>query len=110
MYKDDCVFCQIAQKKSKADIAYEDDSIVVFSSINPAADVHYLITPKSHVETFMDLSDEVFLRMKAVAQKIITEKDLKKAYKLIFNGGRFQAIGHVHWHLLAGKFKEGIQT
>lgn len=110
MYKDDCIFCQIAQKKSKADIKFEDGDVVVFSNINPAADTHLLIIPKKHIETYLDLDNEILGKMHGVAQKIIKEGGLGSAYKLLFNGGDYQAVSHVHWHLMAGKMKEGIKT
>jgi len=110
MQNKNCVFCQIAKKESPAKIEYEDQYVLVFQNINPAADVHLLIIPKKHIETFLDLDNESMTQIKSVAQKIIKNKNLGSAYKLLFNGGKYQAIEHVHWHLLGGNLKKGVQT
>lgn len=108
--KNGCIFCQIAQKKSKADIKFENDDVMIFSNINPAADTHLLVIPKKHIETFLELDSEMLIKMHESVQKIIEDIHLENAYKLLFNGGRYQAVPHVHWHLMAGKMKKGIKT
>ena len=38
----DCLFCKIANKEIPSEFLYEDDEVVVFKDINPAAPVHLL--------------------------------------------------------------------
>ena len=48
--KKDCVFCKIAVKEQESRIIYEDEKTVVFPDIRPAANHHYLVIPKEHME------------------------------------------------------------
>jgi histidine triad (HIT) family protein len=99
----DCIFCKIVNKESPAEIVFEDEGVVAFKNINPVAETHFLITPKAHVDKFMDASGEAFAKMVDAAQQVIKKNNLGEAYKLVINGGKYQAVPHLHWHLLAGK-------
>ena len=46
---DNCIFCKIAAKQIPSEIVYEDDDLIAFHDINPAAPVHFLIIPKQHI-------------------------------------------------------------
>lgn len=48
---EECVFCQIVSRKHKdaQTIIYEDDTIVIFPDIRPAAVGHYQIVTKKHI-------------------------------------------------------------
>lgn len=105
----DCIFCKIAEHKAPANIEMETDSVVAFTSISPAAEIHLIIIPKEHIDTFSDLEEqhkEILMQMAKVAQKLIESKNIANAYKLVFNGGKYQSIKHIHWHLLAGKLED----
>lgn len=101
----DCVFCKIVNNGIPRNLVYEDSNVVVFNSYKPAAEFHLLIVPKKHISNFMELDDTI-LSMTHVAQKIITDKNISGGYKMIFNGGKYQEVPHVHWHLLAGKIED----
>ena len=42
---ENCLFCKIAAKQVPASVVYEDDELLAFKDINPAAPVHLLIIP-----------------------------------------------------------------
>jgi histidine triad (HIT) family protein len=44
---DNCIFCKIVAKQIPSTIVYEDESLLAFKDIHPAAPVHLLIIPKS---------------------------------------------------------------
>ncbi|MBX9868902.1 MAG: HIT domain-containing protein, partial [Burkholderiaceae bacterium] len=46
---DNCIFCKIVAKQIPASLVYEDDELLAFNDIRPAAPVHFLIIPKLHV-------------------------------------------------------------
>lgn len=102
---ENCVFCKIINGDIKVDFIYQDDDCVVFSSNAPVAEHHLLVIPKKHTVNFMELDAEI-LPMTKIAQKMIKQLNLESGYKMIFNGGKYQEVMHVHWHILAGKFKE----
>ncbi len=101
----DCVFCKIIKEETKNIFLYQDLDFVVFNSNALAAEHHLLIVPKNHINSFMELSNEI-LGMTKVAQKMVKDLNLSDGYKMIFNGGKYQEVPHVHWHLLAEKLEE----
>ncbi|SRR5258708_5981055 len=104
-----CIFCKIASHESESKIELENESIIAFNSISPAAEVHILIVPKKHIESFEDMAQDemnVLPEMAKAAQKLIEMKNIQKGYKLVFNGGQYQSVKHMHWHLLGGKFED----
>lgn len=106
---DDCIFCKIINGKMDASVELETDSVIAFKSIDPASDVHILIAPKKHIKSFENIVSEdkdLLSEMVEVAQSLIKKNNTSGGYKLIFNGGKFQSISHLHWHLLGGKLKE----
>ncbi len=55
---ENCPFCKIVERRLPADIIYENDRILVFRDINPAAPVHFLIVPKQHIPTLSDCHED----------------------------------------------------
>jgi histidine triad (HIT) family protein len=44
----DCIFCRIVGGEIPSRRIYEDEDLVVFHDIHPAAPVHLLMVPKEH--------------------------------------------------------------
>lgn len=103
-----CVFCDIVNKKIKADIIFEEESVLAFKDVHPLAPVHILIIPKKHIESVNDWAkdDAILAGKMIIAAKEIAEKAGigKSGYKLLFRVGRDggQEVGHIHLHLLGG--------
>ena len=55
---DNCIFCKIINKEIPSKIVYEDDKVIAFHDVNPAAPIHILVIPKKHIETLLDVSEE----------------------------------------------------
>jgi len=104
----DCVFCKIIAGEIPSAKVYEDDEILGFRDIAPAAPVHVLFIPKKH---FADLSqasedDQALLgRMLLVMDREAKKLGLADGYRIINNRGASagQTVGHFHLHLLGGK-------
>ena len=101
-----CIFCDIATGHSPAAVEYEDEQIIAFQDINPAAPVHILIIPKKHIASVAEANEvdiALFGRLIFIAKKLANERHLK-GYKLIFNVGKDggQVVFHVHLHLIGG--------
>lgn len=105
----ECLFCRIAAGTLPTEFVYEDEHVVAFRDINPAAPVHILVLPRAHIETVADLgSDEtgVMSRLTAAANRIAREAGVEAGgYRLIVNCGRDggQTVFHLHMHLLGGR-------
>ncbi len=104
-----CIFCDIANGKMKTDLLYEDDQVVAFKDINPKAPVHFLIIPKEHIATILDLEEknkQLLGHMYLVAKKLAKEYDIAEdGFRVVANcnedGG--QVVFHIHFHLLGGE-------
>ncbi len=109
MSREDCIFCQVADKTVTSELLYEDDDVVAFKDINPQAPSHILIIPKKHIDRLTNVDDEELItlgKMVNVAKKIAKENEFDKdGFRLLVNEGKNggQTIYHLHFHLLAGR-------
>lgn len=108
--QEDCIFCKIAQRDIPATLVYEDDTVIAFEDINPAAPVHILVIPRAHIANLMEITaanSRVIEHIVAtVAPQIVKARGLEeKGFRLVLNtkedGG--QTVGHLHFHILGGR-------
>ena len=114
---DNCIFCKIVAKQIPAAIVYEDDDVLAFKDINPAAPVHLLVIPKVHVATLSDCTDEhaaLLGKMLALAPKLAEQNGIavktdadgrpSGGFKTLINAGPDggQEVYHLHLHMYGG--------
>lgn len=114
---ENCLFCKIAEKKIPSAIVYEDEDLLAFKDINPAAPVHLLVIPKKHFATLSDCSaNEAPLlgKMLALAPRLAEESGCAVGYdadgsptggfKTLINSGPNggQEVYHLHLHVIGG--------
>lgn len=106
---DDCIFCNIIKGEIPSEKVYEDDEVLAFKDINPAAPIHILVVPKKHIESLLKLEDDDY-ELVGKIQKVINKlaKDLnieQEGFRVIVNCGKDagQEVMHLHYHLLAGR-------
>lgn len=82
----------------------ETGRVIAFEHPSPAWEVHILIVPKVAVGGLEALGEdggallgEVF----GVVQQVVTNLGLEK-YRVIVNGGEYQEVKQLHFHLVAG--------
>ena len=84
----------------------ETETLLAFHHPSPAYPVHVLIVPKRACASLLDLrpGDADFLRdLVAVVQSLVLELGLEpKGYRLVANGGEFQDVKQLHFHLISG--------
>ncbi|MBI4037818.1 HIT domain-containing protein [Candidatus Curtissbacteria bacterium] len=105
MTNKDCIFCKIVSGEVRSNIVYEAKRVIAFPDINPIAATHILIVPKKHIESavgFQKADTEDVMALFGAAKKLVDKNSLD-AYRLAFNGGKFQHVPHLHMHLVAGK-------
>ena len=103
----DCIFCKIVRGEIPSRKAYEDDEVLAFHDIQPAAPVHLLVVPKRHIASLADAgeADAALLgRMMALTGRLARENGSPDGYRTIVNTGRIgrQDVMHVHVHVLGG--------
>ena len=55
---EDCLFCKIVKGEIPSEKVYEDDDILAFNDINPAAPVHILVIPKKHINNLLEVNSD----------------------------------------------------
>lgn len=111
----DCIFCKIAEGKIPSKKVYENEDIIAFEDIHPAAPVHVLIVPKMHIESLEALNRdnvEIVGKIHMAIQEVTNIKKINKdGYRVIVNCGKNggQTVPHLHYHVLGGMvFNEKI--
>ena len=107
---EDCIFCRIINKKIGAEIVDERPGALAFRDINPQAPIHVLVVPKEHIPTLKELDEnrcsvlaDIFGLINDIA---VAEGVAQRGYRVVVNTGEEagQEVGHLHFHLLAGRF------
>ncbi|MCB5196522.1 histidine triad nucleotide-binding protein [Deefgea salmonis] len=101
----DCLFCKIVDKQIPAKIIFEDDDVIAFNDIRPAAPVHFLVIPKRHIDSLLACTeqDQVLLgQLLARVPQIAREQGLQAGFKTAINTGEAggQEVYHLHLHVL----------
>ena len=85
----------------------ETDTLVAFPHPSPAYPVHILLVPKKAIKSLTDLdnTDKAFLAdLFQTVQSLVEEMELENAgYRLIANGGKYQDVPQLHFHLVSGE-------
>ena len=106
---EDCVFCKIINGEIPSEKVYEDEEILAFKDINPAAPIHILVIPKKHIENLLEVKDEdnyligkIYNTINKIAKDLNIEKD---GFRVIVNCGKDsgQEVMHLHFHQLGGR-------
>jgi histidine triad (HIT) family protein len=102
-----CLFCRIARGEIPSRRVYEDDDLVVFHDIHPAAPVHLLITPRRHTDSLItaEPGDQALLgKMLLLAPRLAQEQGATDGFRLVVNNGPGggQEVPHLHIHVLGG--------
>ena len=70
---EDCVFCKIIKGEIPSTKVYEDDEILAFNDINPAAPIHILVIPKKHITSLAHMEKEDEIKMFSLQNEILKE-------------------------------------
>jgi histidine triad (HIT) family protein len=103
------LFQKVADREITGDIVYEDDLVVAFRDIRPAAPTHVLIVPRKPIPRINEASAEdqallghLLLKAAHVARQLGLDKD---GYRLVINNGAYagETVPHLHLHILGGR-------
>jgi len=105
----DCLFCKIIAGEIPSKKIYEDHEMLAFHDISPKAPVHFLVIPKKHIVSLMELES---VDAPLIGRLFNKAQELAKIEGCTENGGRFvvnskshggQTVDHLHIHFLGGR-------
>jgi histidine triad (HIT) family protein len=106
-----CLFCKIVAGDIPCKRVYEDDEVLAFHDIRPSAPVHFLIIPKTHIESLAHAQPEHALllsKMFLLAPKLAAEQGSRTGrdggFRVLTNTGSDggQEVFHLHLHVMGG--------
>jgi histidine triad (HIT) family protein len=97
---ENCIFCEIVERKARACRIYEDELSLGILDINPFSKGHCLIISKRHVPWWYDLTEEETKSLFSVA-RVISQK-IMKAFRpdFVCMYARGRRIPHTHIFLV----------
>ena len=92
-----------------ATVVNRAEGLIAIEDIAPKADVHLLVIPERHIETFRDitvLGEEEAKRMLDFVAATAKVAGLDEYRLMVFVGpGAGQTVFHLHWHILGGALR-----
>jgi histidine triad (HIT) family protein len=82
----------------------QTENLLAFYHPQPAYPVHILIVPRRAIagmHTLGPAERDLLLEVFQVVQSLVTELALQeRGYRLVVNGGPYQELPHLHFHLI----------
>jgi histidine triad (HIT) family protein len=84
----------------------ETDTLLAFHHPKPLYPIHILLVPRRPCQRLIDLSPadiDFMVDLFRAVRSLVAEFDLESTgYRLIANGGPYQEVPHLHFHLISG--------
>jgi histidine triad (HIT) family protein len=103
----DCLFCKIVRGEIPCRKVYEDDEVLAFHDIHPVAPVHFMLIPKQHLVSLMQVEGvhaALLGKMFLLVPRLAKEQGLDHGFRTVINTGRGggQEVFHFHIHVIGG--------
>jgi histidine triad (HIT) family protein len=105
----ECLFCNMASGKTPVEKLHEDEQVFAIRDIHPRAPVHFMVIPKEHIPSALDIDQEhgsLLAHMIQVANQVAEGEGIADTgYRLALNVGKYGGllIYHLHLHVLGGR-------
>ena len=107
-----CTFCDVVSGKITSVIVFEDEDCVGFLDHRPLFPGHCLLVPKKHVETLLDLPDELLTSLFSTA-KLLTASVQNACHAegsfVAINNKVSQSVPHLHIHIVPRRKGDGLK-
>lgn len=103
---EDCIFCRIIKGEIPASKVYEDDKMIAFHDVAPAAQIHILLLPKLHAENVLQTEPALLAHILGKLDQITEQAGIKESgFRVVINTGKDggQTVPHLHVHVIGGK-------
>lgn len=107
--KANCLFCRIVAGEVPSERVATTEAAYAFRDINPAAPVHVLVVPRTHIADAAAIEPE---HAEVVAELFTTARQVAESegiattgYRLVLNVGAdaLNTVEHLHLHVLGGR-------
>ena len=109
---DNCLFCRIVSGEVPATLVYVDKNAVAFLDHRPLFHGHTLLVPRDHVETLVDLPQELirpfFEAAQSLAQAVPFAMKAEGTF-VAMNNRVSQSVPHLHVHVVPRRRKDGLK-
>jgi histidine triad (HIT) family protein len=101
LQREDCLFCALFREGTHV---ARTDGFVAIDDVNPQADVHLLVIPERHVDSFREVGEfpegeaKRMLEFVAETARTVGLEDYRVQVNVGARAG--QTIFHLHWHVL----------
>jgi histidine triad (HIT) family protein len=105
----ECLFCDMGSGKAPVDKLHDDEQVFAIRDIHPRAPVHFMVIPKEHIPSVLDIGQEhgaLLAHMIQVANRVAEREGIADTgYRLALNVGKYGGllIYHLHMHVLGGR-------
>ena len=106
------IFCQIIAGDLDAAEVWRDDQVVAFLDHRPVFKGHVLVCPTRHIDTLLDLPDELMQPVLTVAQRIASAMGPALGADGTFvamNNVVSQSVPHLHIHVVPRSRGDGLR-
>ncbi|MGI8751629.1 MAG: histidine triad nucleotide-binding protein [Acidimicrobiales bacterium] len=105
----DCLFCKIVAGEVPSEEVASSELTYAFRDINPAAPVHVLVVPRTHIPDASEVGPQhgaILAEMLITAKGVADATEIgERGYRLVFNVGddALNTVSHLHLHVIGGK-------
>jgi len=103
------IFCKIIAGELPSTKVYEDDDVLAFRDLHPAAPTHILVIPKAHLTSLWEADEDdakILGTLMLRARDVAREQGLQEGgFRLVINNGAGagQTVFHLHLHVIGGR-------
>lgn len=101
-----CIFCKIVKGEIPNTTLFENENVLSFLDIMPAAKGHAIVIPKKHYQTLLDLPHEELKALAEAVQKVSAATMVAlpgvDGFNVLQSNHKVagQVIPHVHFHII----------
>ena len=108
----DCLFCRIVGGDAEAEVVLDEEHVVGFLDVRPVFKGHTLLVPRTHVDTLLDLPEELVVPLFTTTQRVAASMTSALGAQGTFvamNNVVSQSVPHLHVHVVPRTKGDGLR-
>ena len=109
---DGCLFCDIVSGEAVAEVVHQTAQTVTFLDVRPVFKGHVLVVPRAHVDTLVDLPDDLLGPLFTTARTLAVAMPVALGAQGTFvaiNNVVSQSVPHLHVHVVPRTRGDGLR-